>query len=153
MILITNKNYSNPKIFEVPETLPIIYAADKSILTSSNLESLLNYESFNSSKPAIFFASQQEDDFLVNLVDEIFSSDQLDIQLINAKKINPSNFVTNSNASAGWARFFDYSFGWWWYNPKYSSNIDSSILTLVPNSTINISINDYGVLYRSGKQL
>ncbi len=145
-VSITNKQYSNVHIFEVPNYSPIIYAADKSILTSSNLDILTNYDSLNSSKPAIFFASQANTQ-LIEIVDDIIASDPLDIQLINATKYKPSDFVTNSNASAGWARFFDYSFGWWWYNPKYSSHIDSSILTLVPNSTLKVPISTTGTLY------
>ncbi|MFA5406142.1 MAG: hypothetical protein WC307_02185 [Candidatus Nanoarchaeia archaeon] len=140
---ITMNSYNNIKVFEVNNSLPVIYAAEHSSLVDSNINNLLDY---NCSKPAIFFAIQQDDSALVNLVDEI-NDNTFDSELINSTKLKPSEFITTSNASNGWARLFDYSFGWWWYNVVYTSGIDSSIITLMPNSIVTIPINTSGGLY------
>ena len=140
------RNNTPETIFSNNNLLPIIYSADKSILTDNDLSILNNYES---NRPAIFFVNQI-DTSIIGLVDKIDATDN-SIKIINASYIfKPSNYVLTSNAKEGWSSLYNYDHGWWWYNDTYTSKTYSSALTLNESSVLEIPFDvkdDYYDIY------
>ncbi len=137
-------NVSNGVVdsFIINDSLPIVYAADKSILISDNLNGLL-YD-YNCSRPVLFFAAQSPTK-LINLTDEVIIRNN-DFLVMNSTIIQSALFSNISNASNGWAPLFDYTFGWWWFNNSYTSEFGNGILSLKSNSSIIIPVNNSSII-------
>ncbi len=128
--------------FIINNSLPIVYAADKSILISDNLNGLLS--DYNCSRPVLFFAAQSPLE-MINLTDDIIIHNN-DFLVMNSTIIQPALFTNLSNASNGWAPLFDYTFGWWWFNKSFTKEFGNGILSLKSNSSIIIPINNSSII-------
>lgn len=148
--IVQKYSVGNITVYENKKNLPHIYATKDAFLVAGDLSIMVLFPELKkvlniSNAPALFFASQLENKGIENYVNKVLIQDGsffdlLILKIPNKYIFDPGNYVKEIDAEKGWVRLFNPSFGWWWYNWKYSLALENVAFTRT-NDTLEIPVN------------